>query len=121
MTRPAPAIGDRATRVARIRAEGLPMCRDHNLSWVVGRWTEFETDDIGLKVTGRLDANEAGKKAAICLRQGTYRGLSLGKAQCHAVQNESGVWVLEHVWAKEITLARNPRDERAVILSTGTD
>ena len=27
--------------VDRIRADGLPMCRNHDLGWIVGRWTEL--------------------------------------------------------------------------------
>lgn len=57
----------------------IPILWQHDSSMPIGGWEEIEEDDIGLKMSGRLDLDTpAGQAAWSAVKKGYVSGLSIG-------------------------------------------
>lgn len=81
-------------------------------------FADLRETEIGLEMTGQLDlTSEGGRKALARLRAGDLSGLSWGFKTLAADQRSGGGRVLRVVDVVEVTLTRNPAQERARVLS----
>ena len=80
----------------------------------IGKWLEIEEDDIGLKVTGRLNMEvQQGREAYALLKAGDIDGLSIGyrvlKAEDDETQNVQFLKELDLVEVSVVSLGANDR------------
>ncbi|MBF0093364.1 MAG: phage major capsid protein [Alphaproteobacteria bacterium] len=84
----------------------------------VGVWTSIIETDIGLSVEGQLDmSTESGKKALDSLKSGRMSGLSIGFKTIGSAPRPGGGRVLTRLALVEVSIVRNPAQERARVLS----
>ena len=92
------------------------MLWQHDISEPIGVWTDLVEDATGLRVTGQVNVEtQRGREALSLLRQGAFRGLSVGIVAKKAEQLKGGVRKLTEVDLWEISLVTFPaRCEGAV-------
>jgi HK97 family phage major capsid protein/HK97 family phage prohead protease len=103
----------------RTLAEGRPpqMLVEHE-GGAVGEWIDVQTDELGLRVKGKLDLEtDAGRQAYQDLQSGALDGLSIGYVAIKADRDGSGVRNLRDVTLREVSLVRRPASSRARVLS----
>lgn len=91
----------------------------HLSSEPIGRWTEAKEDDRGLYVKGRLNmAVRRGAEAYALLKEGDIDGLSIGyRIKEYSVDTETGVWTLERLDLREVSVVSIGANDQAVIAS----
>ena len=100
----------------------LPQMLVEHKGQPVGVWTGIETDELGLRVKGRLDLDsEAGRQAYADLQAGNLDGLSIGYVAVKADRDANGVRTLQDVDLREISLVKRPASSRARVLSVKAD
>lgn len=66
-------------RVIKREKRVIPILWQHDSTMPIGGWEEIEEDDIGLKMSGRLDLDTpAGQAAWSAVKKGYVSGLSIG-------------------------------------------
>jgi HK97 family phage major capsid protein/HK97 family phage prohead protease len=97
------------------------MLREHK-GEAVGEWTDLQTDELGLRVKGRLNLETAAGRAAYdALQRGEIDGLSIGYIATKADRDGEGNRVLQDVDLREISLVKRPASSRARVLSVKSD
>ena len=72
-------VGDHVLASAFRYGDSLPMMLEHKSS--IGRWSEINVDDAGLRVSGSIDkTTREGREAAAKAADGSLSGLSIGFA-----------------------------------------
>lgn len=98
------------------KAKGLPLLWSHSQFEVIGRWTDLEEDEHGLKVTGELTPNHSGAaNAHASLKAGHVDGLSIGFSVLPggATENDDGTRTLKKIKLHEISIVAFPADSAA--------
>lgn len=88
----------------------------HDLGAILGRWTDMQEDDFGLKVRGILNMDTTrGRDAYAHVQAGDIDGLSIGfvARREDRVANEDGSKTLKHADLVEVSLTGYPADKRA--------
>ncbi len=115
------AAGAFAESLAAHKAAGtMPkMFWQHNRDEPIGKWTEAAEDAKGLFLTGRLNMDvQRAREAHSLLKNGDIDGLSIGyRIKEYKVDTETGVWTLEKLDLKEVSVVSIGANENATITS----
>ncbi|WP_245418292.1 HK97 family phage prohead protease [Cohaesibacter haloalkalitolerans] len=78
----------------------------HNRDQPIGRWLELKEDDKGLYGVGKLNMGvQCAREAHELLKEGDIDGLSIGyRIKAYSVDTETGVWTLEKLDLREISV-----------------
>ena len=91
------------------------LLRNHEEDKVLGNWTEFRVDDVGLYVIGKLDMSvELARETASLMASGALNGLSLGFASLSS-RKEDGKLVNTEIDLFEISVVTFPALEEALV------
>lgn len=101
----------------RKRGTRPKMFWQHDPDEPIGRWTEAEEDDTGLRVRGRLNMGVPRAASAYALlKAGDIEGLSIGyRIRKHEVDDDTGVWTLKEVDLFEVSVVSIPANDRALV------
>lgn len=115
------AKGAYADSLAEHRAKGtMPkMFWQHDPGQPIGKWLEASEDDSGLLMRGKLNMGvQRGKEAYALLKEGDIDGLSIGyRIKEYSVDTDSGIWTLEKLDLKEVSIVSIGANENATISS----
>ena len=115
------APGAYAASLSTHQARGtMPkMFWQHDPDQPIGRWVEMAEDDKGLWVKGRVNTNvQRGRDAYEHLKAGDIDGLSIGyRIKAYSVDTDSGVWTLEEIDLKEVSVVSIGANENATVQS----
>jgi HK97 family phage prohead protease len=115
------AAGAFAESLAAHKAAGtMPkMFWQHNRDEPIGKWTDAEEDAKGLFLRGRLNMDvQRAREAHSLLKNGDIDGLSIGyRIKEYKVDTETGVWTLEKLDLKEVSVVSIGANENATITS----
>jgi HK97 family phage prohead protease len=115
------APGAFADSLAAHKAAGtMPkMFWQHNRDEPIGKWTEAQEDAKGLFLRGRLNMDvQRAREAHSLLKNGDIDGLSIGyRIKEYKVDTETGVWTLEKLDLKEVSVVSIGANENATITS----
>lgn len=91
----------------------------HDRAKPIGRWLEAKEDTKGLFLVGRLNLEvQQAREAYSHLKNGDIDGLSIGyRIKAYSVDSESGVWTLEKLDLREVSIVSEGANERATISS----
>lgn len=93
----------------------------HNRDEPIGKWTAAAEDSKGLIMVGRLNMDvQRAREAHSLLKNGDIDGLSIGyriKDKGFTVDSETGVWTLENLDLKEVSVVSIGANENARITS----
>lgn len=91
----------------------------HNRDEPIGKWTEAIEDAKGLFLRGRLNMDvQRAREAHALLKNGDIDGLSIGyRIKEYKVDTETGVWTLEKLDLKEVSVVSIGANENATITS----
>ena len=91
----------------------------HNRDEPIGKWTEAEEDSKGLFLHGRLNMEvQRAREAHSLLKNGDIDGLSIGyRIKEYKVDTESGVWTLEKLDLKEVSVVSIGANDSATVTS----
>jgi HK97 family phage prohead protease len=85
------------------------MLWQHDPAEPIGVWTEISEDDTGLRVKGQINLQtQRGREALALLKQGAFRGLSIGFVAKKAEARADGVRKLTEVDLWEVSLVTFP-------------
>lgn len=105
------------------RGETPVMLWAHDMSTPIGRWTELEEDDRGLRVRGHLNLESArGRDAHAHLRAGDVSGLSIGyRLAKGAIEHHGdGTQTLRAIDLREVSVVAIPASRAARITQVKT-
>ena len=115
------APGAYADSLADHKAKGtMPkMFWQHDSAEPIGKWVAAEEDEKGLLVQGKLNMGvQRAKEAYSLLKEGDIDGLSIGyRVEKYSVDTETGVWTLEKLDLREVSIVSLGANEGAVISS----
>lgn len=115
------AVGAYADSLAEHRAKGtMPkMYWQHNPDEPIGKWLDAREDDHGLLMHGKLNMNvQRARDAHAHLKAGDIDGLSIGyRIKAYSVDTETGVWTLEKLDLREVSVVSEGANENAVVQS----
>lgn len=115
------APGAYAESLAEHKAKGtMPkMFWQHDAAEPIGKWLSAEEDETGLLVRGKLNmAVQRAREAHALLKDGDIDGLSIGyRILKHSVDDETGVWTLEKLDLREVSVVSLGANENAVVSS----
>ncbi|MER5171596.1 HK97 family phage prohead protease [Thioclava kandeliae] len=115
------AVGAYADSLAQHAAKGtMPkMFWQHDPAEPIGRWLEMAEDTRGLRVKGRLNMGvRRGQEAYALLKEGDIDGLSIGyRIKQHSVDADTGIWTLEKLELREVSVVSIGANENATIAS----
>ncbi len=115
------APGAYTASLAEHEAKGtMPkMFWQHNPSEPIGKWLEASEDATGLLMKGKLNMNvQRGREAYELLKEGDIDGLSIGyRIKSYSVDTETGVWTLEELDLKEVSIVSIGANDNATISS----
>jgi HK97 family phage prohead protease len=115
------APGAFADSLAAHKAAGsMPkMFWQHNRDEPIGKWVEAEEDAKGLFLRGRLNMDvQRAREAHSLLKNGDIDGLSIGyRIKEYKVDTDTGVWTLEKLDLKEVSVVSIGANENATITS----
>jgi HK97 family phage prohead protease len=85
----------------------------------IGKWLEAKEDDRGLYMRGKLNMGvQRGREAYELLKEGDIDGLSIGyRILKYSVDTESGVWTLESLDLKEVSVVSIGANSHATVSS----
>lgn len=109
-----------ATLRAHKAAGTLPvMLWAHDQSRPIGRWLEMKEDAKGLWVRGQCNLNTtAGREAHEHIKAGDVSGMSIGyRIKEYSVDTDTGIWTLEAVELREVSVVALPANQNALITS----
>lgn len=87
----------------------LKMLWNHDPSQPIGVWSDVKEDEIGLRVTGRIDLNvQQGRETYSLIKSGAVDGMSIGYRTVRARKSDDGARVLEEVDLWEVSIATFP-------------
>ena len=113
------AAGAYVDSIAEHSANGtMPkMFWQHNRDQPIGRWLEMQEDDKGLFVRGKLNMGvQCAREAHELLKEGDIDGLSIGyRIKEYSVDTETGVWTLEKIDLREISVVSIGANPNALI------
>lgn len=91
----------------------------HDSGQPIGKWLDAQEDDKGLLMHGKLNMGvQRGKEAYALLKEGDIDGLSIGyRIKEYSVDTESGVWTLEKLDLREVSVVSIGANESATISS----
>tara|TARA_R110000796_G_scaffold118260_4_gene231693 strand:- start:367 stop:1044 length:678 start_codon:yes stop_codon:yes gene_type:complete len=91
----------------------------HDPSQPIGKWLEATEDASGLMMRGKLNMGvQRGSEAYALLKEGDIDGLSIGyRIKSYSVDTDSGVWTLEELDLKEVSVVSIGANENATIAS----
>ncbi|WP_196258577.1 HK97 family phage prohead protease [Pelagibacterium limicola] len=91
----------------------------HNRDEPVGKWLEALEDTKGLFVKGKLNMGvQRAREAYELLKEGDIDGLSIGyRIKSYSVDTDTGVWTLEKLDLKEVSIVSIGANESATISS----
>nr|WP_304363680.1 HK97 family phage prohead protease [Jiella sp. LLJ827] len=91
----------------------------HNPDEPIGKWLDANEDDHGLLMHGRLNMDvQRGREAYALLKAGDIDGLSIGyRIKSYSVDTESGIWTLEKLDLREVSVVSLGANENAVVQS----
>ncbi|MET3924595.1 HK97 family phage prohead protease [Devosia sp. 2618] len=91
----------------------------HNRDEPIGKWTEADEDAKGLFLRGRLNMDvQRAREAHALLKNGDIDGLSIGyRIKEYKVDTDTGVWTLEKLDLKEVSVVSIGANENATITS----
>lgn len=91
----------------------------HDQSKPIGRWLEMRDDTKGLFVRGQCNLNTTGgRDAHEHIKAGDVSGLSIGyRIKEYSVDTETGIWTLEAVELREVSVVALPANQNALITS----
>lgn len=117
------AAGAYAESLAAHKARGtMPkMFWQHNSGEPIGKWIAASEDGHGLLLKGQLNMDvQRGREAHALLKAGDIDGLSIGyriKDKGFSVDAETGVWTLENLDLREVSVVSIGANENAVVSS----
>lgn len=78
---------------------------------VIGKWTSFKQDEVGLYVEGQLTPNHSkAQDVYASLKHGAVTGLSIGYRVVKGVENTTGGLDLQEIDLVEISVVESPAD-----------
>lgn len=91
----------------------------HNRDEPIGKWTEAVEDEKGLFLRGRLNMEvQRAREAHALLKNRDIDGLSIGyRIKEYKVDTETGIWTLEKLDLKEVSVVSIGANENATITS----
>ncbi|MCZ4344494.1 HK97 family phage prohead protease [Devosia neptuniae] len=91
----------------------------HDQARPIGRWLEMKEDAKGLFVRGQCNLNTtAGRDAHEHIKAGDVTGMSIGyRIKEYSVDNDTGIWTLESVELREVSVVALPANQSALITS----
>lgn len=115
------APGAFAESLADHKAAGtMPKMFWQHDSWEpIGKWIDAKEDEKGLYLRGKLNMDvQRAREAHALLKNGDIDGLSIGyRIKEYSVDTESGVWTLERVDLREVSVVSIGANENAVVSS----
>ena len=115
------APGAFAESLAEHKAAGtMPkMFWQHKRDEPIGKWLEAAEDSRGLLTKGRLNMEvQRAREAYALLKNGDIDGLSIGyRIKEYSVDTDTGVWTLERLDLKEVSVVSIGANENATITS----
>lgn len=89
----------------------------HDRDQPIGRWTEMKEDNTGLWVVGKMNMGvQRAREALELLKEGDIDGLSIGyRIIEYSVDTESGVWTLEKLDLREVSVVSIGSNDAATI------
>lgn len=115
------ASGAYSESLAEHKAKGtMPKMFWQHDSWEpIGKWTDAAEDDKGLFLRGKLNMDvQRAREAYSLLKNGDIDGLSIGyRIKEYSVDTETGVWTLERLDLKEVSVVSIGANENAVVSS----
>lgn len=115
------AAGAYADSLAEHAANGtMPkMFWQHDPSEPIGKWTEAKEDSQGLFLKGKLNMGvQRAREAYELLKAGDIDGLSIGyRIKEYKVDTETGVWTLEKLDLKEVSVVSIGANSNATVSS----
>ncbi len=113
------APGAYSDSLAAHRAAGtMPkMFWQHDASQPIGKWLEASEDAKGLLLKGKLNMGvQRAREAYELLKAGDIDGLSIGyRIKQHSVDADTGVWTLEKIELKEVSIVSIGANDNATI------
>jgi len=99
---------------------GVKMLYQHKAECPIGLWTDLQSDDYGLKVTGMLSlATPLGRDVHALIQNGILDGLSVGFRTLTAVRDRQGRRRIRHAELWEISIVTFPMARGARLTSIG--
>nr|WP_321457195.1 HK97 family phage prohead protease [uncultured Cohaesibacter sp.] len=91
----------------------------HNRDQPIGRWLEMQEDAKGLLVRGKLNMGvQCAREGYELLKEGDIDGLSIGyRIKEYSVDTETGVWTLEKLDLREISIVSIGANPNALVSS----
>ena len=91
----------------------------HDVSKPIGKWLEAKEDTKGLFLRGKLNMDvQQAREAYSHLKNGDIDGLSIGyRVKNYSVDTDTGVWTLEELDLKEVSIVSIGANEDATISS----
>jgi len=115
------AVGAFTESLAAHKAAGtMPkMFWQHKRDEPIGKWVAAAEDARGLMLKGKLNMDvQRGREAYSLLKNGDIDGLSIGyRIKEYSVDTESGVWTLQSLDLKEVSVVSIGANENATITS----
>lgn len=115
------AAGAFASSLAGHKAAGtMPKMFWQHDSWEpIGKWLEAVEDERGLFLRGKLNMDvQRAREAHSLLKNGDIDGLSIGyRIKKYEVDTETGVWTLQELDLKEVSVVSIGANENAVVSS----
>lgn len=109
-----------ASLAAHAAAGTMPkMFWQHDASQPIGKWVAAEEDERGLLMRGRLNMSvQRAREAHALLKAGDIDGLSIGyRIKRYSVDAETGVWTLEEIDLREVSIVSIGANENATVAS----
>lgn len=91
----------------------------HDRHEPIGKWLEANEDDKGLYLKGKLNMGvQRAREAYELLKEGDIDGLSIGyRIKAYSVDTDTGVWTLEKLDLKEVSVVSIGANDSATISS----
>lgn len=100
----------------------LPMLMNHDMSQIIGEWTELAIDDYGLKAVGVLYTETTdGADALALLKRDALEKVSIGYITEDYAFNEESTRLLKKITLVEGSLVLRPANVQAEILSVKSE